>query len=69
MGEGGGTRRDLVLCAMSMVPIGFGALVVSARAGGFDAISVTGSVYRRGVRDEELTIDTMRSMLDGEASG
>jgi len=66
MSEGAGTPRDLVLCAMSMVPIGFGALVASARAGGFDAISVIGSVYRRGVRDEGLTIDGMRSMLDGE---
>jgi sugar phosphate isomerase/epimerase len=54
---------------MSMVPIGFAALVRAARAGGFDAVSVTGSVYRRGVRDEGLTVDGMRSVLDGEGIG
>ena len=55
---------ELVLCSMSMVPIGFRDLVESAAAAGFDAVSVVGSVYRRGQRDDGLSDRDMRAILD-----
>jgi sugar phosphate isomerase/epimerase len=55
---------DLVLCSMSMVPIGFRDLVESAAGAGFDAVSVVGSVYRRGQRDDGLSDRDMRLLLD-----
>ena len=55
---------ELVLCSMSMVPIGFRDLVESAAGAGFDAVSVVGSVYRRGQRDDGLSDRDMRAILD-----
>jgi sugar phosphate isomerase/epimerase len=48
---------------MSMVPIGFRALVEAAAGAGFDAVSVTSGVYWRGVRDEGLSAADMRTIL------
>jgi sugar phosphate isomerase/epimerase len=55
---------QLVLCSLSMVPIGFRDLVAAASAGGFDAISVGPPVYRRARRDEGLTAEEMRGIVD-----
>lgn len=54
---------ELVLCAMSMVPIGFQELVESAAAAGFDGVSVVPSVYKRGRRDEGLSEADMVAIL------
>jgi len=48
---------------MSMVPIGFRGLVEAAHSGGFDAVSVVSGVYRRGLRDEGLSLGDMTAIL------
>ncbi len=54
---------ELVLCAMSMVPIGFRDLVDTAAATGFDAVTVVGSVYHRGRTGDGLSDADMRTLL------
>jgi sugar phosphate isomerase/epimerase len=54
---------ELVLCAMSMVPIGFRDLVDAAAGAGFDAITVVGSVYHRGRTRDGLSDADMRALL------
>jgi sugar phosphate isomerase/epimerase len=54
---------ELVLCAMSMVPIGFRDLVDAAAGAGFDAITVVGSVYHRGRTRDGLSDADMRAVL------
>jgi sugar phosphate isomerase/epimerase len=55
---------EVVLCSLSMVPIGFLDLVEFAVAGGFDGISVGPPVYKRARRDENLGLQEMRRIID-----
>jgi sugar phosphate isomerase/epimerase len=64
MTEAAALGSEMVLCAMSMVPIGFGDLVDAAAGAGFDAITVVGSVYHRGRTRDGLTDSDMRARLD-----
>ncbi len=54
---------QLVLGAMSMVPIGFRDLVDAAAGAGFDAVSIVGSVYHRGRTRDGLSDADMRALL------
>jgi sugar phosphate isomerase/epimerase len=64
MTERAALGSELVLCAMSMVPIGFADLVDAAAGAGFDAITVVGSVYHRGRTRDGLTDTDMRALLE-----
>ncbi len=54
---------EIVLCSMSMVPIGFRDLAEAAATAGFDGITVVGSVYHRGRTRDGLSDADMRSLL------
>jgi sugar phosphate isomerase/epimerase len=54
---------EIVLCAMSMVPIGFRDLVEAAASAGFDGVTVVGSVYHRGRTRDGLSDADMRALL------
>jgi sugar phosphate isomerase/epimerase len=55
---------EIVLCAMSMVPIGLRDLVDAAAAAGFDAITVVGSVYHRARTRDGLSDADIRALLE-----
>jgi sugar phosphate isomerase/epimerase len=63
MTEGSALGSEIVLCAMSMVPIGLRDLADAAAAAGFDAITVVGSVYHRGRTRDGLSDADMRALL------
>jgi sugar phosphate isomerase/epimerase len=55
---------EIVLCAMSMVPIGMRDLVDAAAAAGFDAVTVVGSVYHRARTRDGLSDADIRALLE-----
>lgn len=56
-------RDHFVLCNGTVMHAGFAQLVEAARAGGFDAISLFASTYRRARESEGLSDADMRLML------
>jgi sugar phosphate isomerase/epimerase len=56
-------ERDLVLCVGTLGNPNFSELVAAARAGGFNAISMIPSTYRKGRFEEKLSDSDMRHLL------
>jgi sugar phosphate isomerase/epimerase len=54
----------LVLCNVSVATYSFADVVRAAVAGGFDALSLLGTTYRRATEREGLSARDMRQMLD-----
>jgi len=56
-------RNDLVLCNGTLMHASFSQLVAAARAGGFQAISLFASTYRRARDEDKLSDSDMRNLL------